>query len=507
MNKRHPNPTPPTWRCLAPALSVLALTACAAGPTYQAPDAGTGSIDLLHAGTGQAAEQQPGLTQSAVPEKWWTLFHDPVLDDLESQVADHNLDLLSMAARMEESRAELGIANASRQPQVGLSAGYTRSALSAKTPLHLIGAGTTPYEQWVTGFQASWELDLWGYLKRMSEAAGARFEASQLAVETTRVSVSAELAANYLKLRGIQTQTLLAKQQLETAHHLETLAASRERNGVATKFDTASARAEVAREEANLVQLQHQQNVLMNALAILLGAPPRELNTRLAEHPAMPAMPTDVPVGVSSELAHRRPDILQAEADLHAATAGIGAAKADFYPRIQLSGSMGFAAFNASQLGSWNSRQYSYGPTLYLPIFEGGRLRRMLALSEAREREAAIAYRKTVLSAWHEVDDALDAYSAEKNRHEQLAQAVTQEHQALDVATRNYREGAADYVQVLQAQRGVNAGEAALAQSATLSSLSVVALYKALGGGWNAAPAATTEATTRTGSAEKVAVQ
>jgi len=495
MNKKSPNSIPPVLRSLLPALSALAMAACSVGPTYQTPDTGLNATDLFEAGQ---HNQKSDLTRNAVPEKWWSLFHDPVLDDLESQVADNNLDLLAVATRVEESHAELGIADASRQPQIGFTAGYKRNALSEKTPLHLIGAGTTPYEQWVTGFQASWELDLWGYLRRMSEAAGARFRASQLAMENTRVSVSAELAATYLKLRGIQAQTQLAEQQLDTARHLETLTANRERYGVATKFDTASAKAEVAREEASLVQLYHRRNVLMNALAILLGKPPHNLNARLAGHPTLPSMPTGIPVGVSSDLAHRRPDILQAEANLHAATADIGAAEADFYPRIQLSGSMGFAAFNASQLGSWNSREYSYGPTLYLPIFEGGRLHRMLALSKAREREAAIAYRKTVLSAWHEVDDALDAYTAEKNRYEQLAQAVGQEHQALDAATRNYREGAANYLQVLQAQRSVNAGEAALSQSATLSSLSVVALYKALGGGWSAPTPAASVATPQT---------
>jgi NodT family efflux transporter outer membrane factor (OMF) lipoprotein len=468
------------WRQLSSALYVTLLAACSVGPQFRSPGDDLANVDLYSAAGGKA----DGISPAEVSPDWWVLFKDPTLNELESRLDAGNLNLLAATARVDESRATLGITDAALAPQIGLGASYARNAQSAKTPLHLIGAKTTPYEQWLVGFQASWELDLWGHLRHQSDAAHARFAASELAVETTRVAITAELAGTYLRLRGVQAQAGIAGQQLETARHLSAMAESRERYGVATKFETASARAEVAREEASLEQLQHQEGVLMNALASLLGEPPRELNTLLGATPALPAMPVDIPVGVPSELAWRRPDILQAEANLRASTADIGAAKADFYPRVQLSGALGFAAFNASQLGSWNARQYSYGPTLYLPIFEGGRLKQTLALSEAHQRMAGIAYRQTVLQAWHEVANALDAYQSEKRQHEQLSIAAEQEQQALHVAQRNYQEGSADYLQVLTAQNALNAAQAALSNNATLSELSVVALYKAIGGGW-----------------------
>ena len=319
-----------TWRRLPSALCVSLLTACAVGPQFRSPGDDLAHVDLYSA----AGKKADGISPAQVSPNWWSLFNDPTLNELESRLDAGNLNLLAAAARVDESRATLGISDATLAPQVGLSASYARNAQSAKTPLHLLGAKTTPYEQWLVGFQASWELDLWGHLRHQSDAAHARFAASELAVASTRVAITAELAGTYLRLRGVQAQTAIAGQQLETARQLSTMAESRVRNGVATKFETASALAEVAREEASLEQLQHQQGVLMNALASLLGEPPRELNTLLGATPALPAMPVDIPVGVPSELARRRPDILQAEANLRASTADIGAAKADFYPRV-----------------------------------------------------------------------------------------------------------------------------------------------------------------------------
>lgn len=253
---------------------------------------------------------------------------------------------------------------------------------------------------------------------------------------------------------------------------------------MATRHDAAAARADLAGIEARLTQLQQQRDALLNALALLLGAPPRALEARI-EHARLPPMPERLPVGVPSELARQRPDILQAEARLRAAVADIGAAKADFYPRVSLTGSIGVQAFDFSDLGSWDSRRFSLGPTLYLPIFQGGRLERNLALSEARHRLAGIAYQQTVLRAWHEVDDALNAYAAELRRHAQLREALTQNQIALEVARRAYQEGAADFTAVLIARRSLLASQAELTDCATASALSVVALYRALGGGWS----------------------
>jgi NodT family efflux transporter outer membrane factor (OMF) lipoprotein len=196
-------------------------------------------------------------------------------------------------------------------------------------------------------------------------------------------------------------------------------------------------------------------------------------------------MPHRLPIGIPSGLARQRPDILQAEARLRAAVADIGAAQADFYPRISLTGSIGLQAFDFSDLGSWDSRHFSIGPTLHLPIYQGGRLKSNLALTEARHRLAGIAYQQTVLRAWHEVDDALNAYATELKRHDQLQLAFTQNQTALNVAQRAYQQGTANFTSVLVARRSLLSSQAELADSATASALSVVSLYRSLGGGWS----------------------
>nr|WP_275077470.1 efflux transporter outer membrane subunit [Pseudomonas corrugata] len=299
------------------------------------------------------------------------------------------------------------------------------------------------------------------------------------------MALSAEVARTYLQLRGTQAQLTIARQNLDIAERTLALAESRERNGVATHFETATARAQLATIKALLPELSQRRNAQMNALALLLGEQPRTLDAQLGPAMPLPSLPTRIPVGVSSELARRRPDILRAEARLHAATAAIGVAKADFYPRIGLKGRLGVEAFNSGDLSSWDSRTFSIGPTVYLPIFQGGRLTLRLALNESRQKSAALAYRKTVLRAWHEVDNALDAWAAQQRQHDELQMSFEQNKQALHAAERGYQQGAADYLSVLTAQLNVLASQTRLNTSATDATLTVVNLYKSLGGGWD----------------------
>ncbi|WP_266182123.1 efflux transporter outer membrane subunit [Dyella humicola] len=424
------------------------------------------------------------LTEESLPSEWWQLFGDATLTTLEAEASASNLDLQAAAARVDESRAQLGLANAERQPQLDAEASYTRSGISQHSPMAAVGAPTGASNTWLLGAEASWELDLWGHLRHLSESADASLQASAFGRASVKVSVAGDVARIYLLLRGTQAQITITEENRQIAEHLVKLADSRLQNGVATRFDAASSRADVATIEARLSQLHQQRDALMNALALLLGKPPRELDARLGSA-ALPSVPQHLPVGVPSELAHDRPDILQAEARLRAAVADIGAAKADFYPRISLTGNLGVQAFDRTDLGSWSSRQFAFGPTLYLPIFQGGRLERNLELSEARHRLAGIAYQQTVLKAWHEVDDALNAYTTELKRQEQLQEALTQNQTALEVAQRGYQQGTADFTSVLVARRSLLASQAELIDCATASALSVVSLYRALGGGWS----------------------
>jgi NodT family efflux transporter outer membrane factor (OMF) lipoprotein len=297
--------------------------------------------------------------------------------------------------------------------------------------------------------------------------------------------LAAELARTYLQLRGTQAHLDIAHQNLAVAERMLAIAESREHNGVATRFETLSAGAQLAASKASIPELIQRRNLLMNALASLLGAQPRTLDAQLRESMPLPLPPAPVPTGIPSELARRRPDILSAEAQLHAATAAIGVAKADFYPRVGLKGRVGVEAFEADELGTWDSRQFSVGPTVYLPIFQGGRLQQRLALNEAKQKAAALRYRQTVLRAWHGIDNALDAWAAQRSQYAQLSISYEQNKQAFHTAQRGYQQGAADYLSVLTAQRDLLSSQTRLNASATNATLTLVNLFKALGGGWN----------------------
>jgi NodT family efflux transporter outer membrane factor (OMF) lipoprotein len=468
-------------RCTGAALCAASLAGCAVGPDFVKPVTGLDEAALTprpdYAST-------PTTSGSAVPSQWWMLFGDAVLADLESRAQARNLDLQIAYERIEQSRAQLGITSAELLPSVAAGANFTREALSKHGKFAALGAPTRPSNFWQLGFDASWELDLWGRARRAREGASASLEATLYDHEATRVTLSAEVARTYLELRGTQAQLDIAQQNLAVAEHFVRLAESRERNGIATRFETTSALAQLGTIKSTIPELTQHRNALMNALAFLLGEEPRALDTQLRAAMPLPSLPASVPTGISSDLARRRPDILRAEAQLHAAVAGIGVAKADFYPRIGLKARVGVEAFEFDDLASWDSRFFSVGPTVYLPIFQGGRLVQRLALSEARQREAALVYRQTVLRAWHEVDNALDALAARERQHAELLASYEQNKQALHVAERGYQQGAADYLSVLTAQRNVFASQTSVNASATGTTLALVQLYKSLGGGW-----------------------
>lgn len=464
-------------------ICALALTGCAVGPNFVAP------ADPLTAAVLQPRSDYAvttPLSTMIVPAKWWLLFNDPLLADLQARSLAQNLDLQLASERIEQSRAQLGIASSQLLPRVGVGASYTREGLSENGKFAALGAPSSPSDFWQVGFDASWELDLWGRARRVREGASAALEAKEYDRVAVQVALSAEVARTYLQLRGTQAQLGIAQQNLIVAQRTLGVAESRERNGVATRFETSSARAQRAAVKAMVPALMQRRNALMNALALLVGREPRALDAQLRSVMPLPSLPVRVPVGVPSQLAHRRPDIQRAEAQLHAATAAIGVAKADFYPRIGLKAQIGVEAFESRDLDSWDSRHFSIGPTIYLPIFEGGRLKQRLALNESRQKSAAITYRLTVLRAWHEVDNALDAWAAQQGEYQDLKVSFEQSELALQAAERAYKQGAADYLNVLTAQREMLSSQTRLNASATDATLTLVNLYKALGGGWDA---------------------
>ncbi len=498
-------PIQPTGRLIAIAAAAAVLAGCTKmGPDFAAPKPGGVPASFVSASAAKRVVSEP------VPEPpdphWWVLFHDPQLSALEARVAAGNLDVQVAQLRLAESRASLGVARAADGPVVNGNANATRQQLSRNGALSLAGGGSPatanngasgtsnaspnaglfqPFNLYQAGFDASWEIDFWGRVKRSTESAGASVAAAGEAQRETLLAALGELARDYVQLRGVQRNQEITQSNLGTAQQSLKLTQDRAEGGLTTDLDVANAAAQVANTASQLPNLQAQQDRLINAITLLLGQPPQSLQAELATAHPIPPVPPRVPVGLPSELARRRPDIRRAEAQLHAATADIGVATADFYPRVTLGASAAIQATQFRDLGNWGqSDTWAFGPSISLPIFEGGRLRRMLELREAQQQEAAIVYQRTVLGALHDVDNAISAYRAEQLRRVQLQESATQSRRALKLAQDRYAQGVADFLAVLDAQRSVLAAEQALTDSTTTVSTNLVQIYKALGGGW-----------------------
>ncbi len=502
------------WAAVA---SALWLAGCAVGPDFTAPSVSSPVSWFDWHTRPQVATLQSEVVATPINVAWWTLFRDSTLTSLEQRAAAQNLDVRTATVRLAESRAQLGVANAGLFPTIDANASYTREKASERGLLGLAGGSNTPssspppgsaangigsgtggipgssgfavqpFNLWQYGFDASWELDLWGKVRRQVESANASVEASGEARRASLLSVLAEVARDYIDLRGIQRRIQIAQENLRTAQKSLQLTQQRYAGGLTSDLDVSSAQAQVASLQAELPQLQQQEAEGINALSLLLGEHPGALQAELLKPKAIPPVPPEVPAGLPSDLARRRPDIVEAEARLHSATADIGVAVADFYPQVTLSGSLGIQALQFKDLASWGARQYAFGPSITMPIFDSGNIHATVVLRKAQAQEAAIGYQQTVLRAWHEVDNALTAYDSEQRRRDRLVQQVAANRQALTLATQRYEQGLGDFLQVLDAQRSLLSAEQQYAQSTTTVSTNLVALYKALGGGWESA--------------------
>jgi len=485
---------------------VLLLCGCTVGPNFKSPSPWSPSSWFgTRTPTPQKLETSMPVAEPVDPE-WWKQFNDPALTSLVRRVAAGNLDVRAATFRLAQSRAQRGITAADQFPQLNGNSSYTRERPSRQGVFSLVGGGggtpatqsnglggrqggipTTPgitaFDLFQGGFDASWELDLWGRVRRAVESADATLEASTEARRSQLLSSIAEVARDYVQLRGTQETLRITRSNLSTAEQSAGLTSARFRGGLATDLDVANARAQVEATGAAIPQLEQQEAQTINAIGLLLGMPPAALKSELSPPKPVPPVPPRVPVGIPSELLRRRPDIRQSEAQLHAATADIGTAKADFYPRLTLSGSVALQALQVRNLG-WSAGTYSFGPSLTIPIFEGGRLRLTVELREAAQQEAAINYQRTVLQAFTDVDNALVAYAAEQRRRKRLAEQVVQSRRALNLAQSRFTQGVSDFLEVLTAQRTVLSAEQQLADSTATVSANLVALYKALGGGW-----------------------
>ena len=483
------------------------LGGCTVGPDFESPSPWSPASWFSRTAPKARVLSEP--VAAPVDIAWWAAFQDPVLTGLIERAAASNLDVRTATSRVAQARAQRGINAAAEYPQLNGNGSATRQRLSRNGAASVFSGGSPgtaanglggsqggaipsrggipAFDLFQGGLDASWELDLWGRVRRSIESADATLDASREARRAALISVTAEVARSYLQLRNTQAQMAIARANLATARESASLTDARSRGGLATDLDVATARAQQESTAATLPLLEQQEAQGVNAIGLLLALPPAALAPELLPARPVPPVPPTVPVGVPSELARRRPDIRQAEAQLHAATADIGMAQAEFYPRLTLTGSVSLQSSQVKSLFNAASAAYAFGPSLTIPIFEGGRIRRTVELRQAQQQEAAIQYQRVVLQAFTDVDNALVAYNAEQRRRTSLQNQVAQARRALGLAQSRYRQGISDFLEVLTAQRTVLAAEQQLADSQAVVSENLVALYKALGGGWEQA--------------------
>jgi NodT family efflux transporter outer membrane factor (OMF) lipoprotein len=460
-------------------------TSCAVGPDYRPPET---KVPESWNGQEVVTPAQPSKTipNPVTLVEWWHAFNDPALSSLVEMALRANLNLRQAEARILQARASRGVAGAPLLPQVEASALYQKSQGSSEAP----GGGAIATvggvrELFQVGLDASWEIDIFGGTRRSIEAATADLRA---AVEDRRdvlITLVGDVGTNYLNLRGFQQQIAIARKNLEAQKKTAQITHKRFAAGFIGRLDVANADAQVATTAAQIPLLESSARAAIYSLGVLLGRSPAALEKDLIKPSPIPPTPPEIPVGLPSDLIRRRPDIRRAEAKLHAATARIGVATADLFPKFNLTGSLGVSANDLTRIGNLStSKFWSFSPSVTWPIFAGGRIRWNIKLQDAIQEEALAAYEQTVLTALKDVETALVAYAKEQERRRSLSEAVISNRQAVDLAMRLYLTGKTDFLNVLTAQRSLYVNEDALTQSTRTLATNLIALYKALGGGW-----------------------
>jgi NodT family efflux transporter outer membrane factor (OMF) lipoprotein len=413
-----------------------------------------------------------------------------MLTSLVERAIASNLDLRQAEARIRQARATRGIAVSGLFPQINANSSYSQSLNSRAS----FGAGGSPSLQstivpssndlFQAGLDAVWELDIFGGVRRSIESAQAGLQASVEDRRDVLVTLISEVGVNYVSLRGFQQQILISKKNLAAQKHTAEITRKRYEAGFVSGLDAANANAQVATTESQIPLLQSGAQAAIFSLSVLLGLPPAALTEELNSDQPIPTTPPEVPVGLPSDLMRRRPDIRRAEAQLHAATANIGVATADLFPRFSLTGSAGFLSSDITSLANFSSRFWSYGPSVTWPIFTAGRIRWNIELQKAITEQDLAAYEQTVLNALKDVETALVAYDKDQERIRSLVVAVENNRKAVELSTKLYVVGKSDFLNVLVAQRSLNSSEDALVQTTRNLATDLIALYKALGGGW-----------------------
>jgi len=487
--------------------AIASLAGCMVGPNYRAPEI---TAPPQFAAATQPSTTRPADTQpSTAPEpavvdleRWWETFRDPMLNSLIDQAVTANLDVRLAEARVREARAQLEFNRAGLFPTLDSSASYTRSRSSksafpvAPTRTGSGGTGSTggnssPFSfnvgetnLYQAGFDAGWEIDVFGGTRRAIEAAQDTLEAQIDARRNAMVTLLAEVGRNYVTLRGLQNELAVIRDNVTAQRDTLELTRSKFVAGIATDLDVARAEAQVTTTESEIPTLQTEIQQAIHRLGVLLDRNPAALEEELSPAASLPVGPPAIPPGLPSELLRRRPDVRQAERQLAASTANIGVAKADLFPKFSLTSTLGLESLQLKTFANSPSAFWSIGPSVTWRIFDFGQIWANVHVQEARQEEARIQYRQAVLQALSDVEDALVAYNQEQARRQSLRQAVDANRRAVDLAKQLNTAGVVDFLNVLTAQLSLYQSQDQLAQSEQTVSTNLVALYKALGGGW-----------------------
>lgn len=458
-----------------PSLLALALAACAVGPDYHAPVTAPAHVNA--AGAASAA-----YDASRFQSQWWQQFDDPVLNQLVSQAMDGNRDLRVAFARYKAARA---IRDDRANDELPVVTGRASSNLGrAQNPG--FSDHRTNIERYDAGLDMAWELDLFGRIRRELEAADAQEDAALADLQQLKVSMIAELVDAYGQLRGAQLREKIAAQNLDTQQATRKITITLRDNGVGNELDVVRADARLAGVEASIPQLQAEQTRARNRIATLLGQRPEQLAVDLSPK-ALPAIAKALPIGDPGELLRRRPDVRAAERRLAAATATVGVQTADLFPRVSLDGFLGFTAGRGSQIGASAAQAWTLTPTITWAAFDLGSVRARIRGAKADAEGALASYEQQVLEALEESEDAFSDYGKRQQRLLALIRQSEASRKAADLAEVRYREGSVDYLVLLDAQREQLAAEDAQASAEEDLYHGIVAIYKALGGGWQVA--------------------
>ena len=473
----------------ATGVAALLLAGCTVvGPDFEPPEAPQAE-DWLAKGS-DPQPNDPQISEAAETNAaWWRVFDDPVLDRLIALAYGQNLTLQTAGLRIYEARAQLGIAVGEQYPQTqGIGLGYEHRLISDQTGVirdidEAINIDRN-FDIYQAGFDAAWELDFWGKFRRGIEAADANLIAQIATYDNVLVTLTGDVASTYLQIRTLEERLVIARENVAIEEESLRITEIRYRDGVTTELDIEEATALLYNTKATIPALQQALRQSKNALSVLLGMPPNDLREILGGPGKIPAPPPEVAIGVPAELLRRRPDIRAAELQAAAQSAQIGVAQADLYPAVTLAGSVGLTASDLGDIFTGGAFNGVFNPSITLPIFNYGRIKNNVRVQDARLQELIVNYQNTVLNAYLEVENSLVGFLQTQEQADDLAKSVAASKRAVKIALIQYKAGTADYTRVLNTQTAQLRGQDRLTATRGQIVTNLVALYKALGGGW-----------------------